>query len=49
MMKIENEKLLLYKKAFSTDSLLVAFYQITSNFGNMRPSYNSKILKGIIK
>ena len=47
MNKIEDNRLILYKIAFSTDSLLVAYNQIKSRPGNLTPGQGKETLKGI--
>ena len=47
MNKIENNRSFLYKTAFSTDGLLVAYDQIKSNPGNLTPGGGEETLKGI--
>ena len=47
MNKIEDNRSTLYKVAFSTDSLLVAYDQIKSKPGNLTPGQGNEILKGI--
>jgi hypothetical protein len=47
MNKIEDNRSFLYKNAFSTDSLLVAYGQIKSKLGNLTPGDEKKTLKGI--
>lgn len=47
MNKIEDNRSFLYKTAFSTDSLLVAYDQIKSKPGNLTPGDGEKTLKGI--
>jgi hypothetical protein len=45
--KIEDNRSTLYKVAFSTDSLLVAYGQIKSKPGNLTPGQGKETLKGI--
>ena len=47
MNKIEDNRSFLYKTAFSSDSLLVAYYQIKSKPGNLTPGDGEETLKGI--
>jgi len=47
MNKIEDNRSILYKMAFSTDSLLVAYDQIKSKPGNLTPGQGKETLKGI--
>jgi hypothetical protein len=47
MNKIEDNRLILYKTAFSTDSLLVAYNQIKSRPGNLTPGQGKETLKSI--
>nr|AVR57717.1 hypothetical protein [Halamphora calidilacuna] len=47
MNKIENTRSVLYKMAFSSDSLLVAYDLIKSKFGNLSPGQGKETLKGI--
>jgi hypothetical protein len=47
MNRIEDNRSNLYKTAFSTGSLLVAYDQIKSRPGNMTPGQGKKTLKGI--
>jgi hypothetical protein len=47
MNKIEDHRSTLYKVAFSTDSLLVAYNQIKSKLGNLTPGQGMEMLKGI--
>lgn len=47
MTKIEDNKLFLYKTAFSTESLLAAYYQIKSKPGNLTAGLNSETLDNI--
>ena len=47
MNKIEDNRSFLYKTAFSTDSLLVAYDQIKSKSGNLTPGDGEETLKGI--
>jgi hypothetical protein len=47
MNKIEDNRSFLYKIAFSTDSLLIAYDQIKSKPGNLTPGDGEETLKGI--
>jgi hypothetical protein len=47
MNKIEDNRSILYKAAFSTDSLLAAYGQIKSKPGNLTPGQGKETLKGI--
>lgn len=47
MTKIEDNTLCLYKLAFSTESLLAAYYQIKSKPGNLITGRNPEMLKNI--
>lgn len=47
MNKIEDMRSTLYKAAFSTDSLLLAYGQIKSRFGNLTPGQGKETLTGI--
>lgn len=47
MNKIEDNRSFLYKTAFSSDSLLVAYHQIKSKPGNLTPGDGEETLKGI--
>jgi hypothetical protein len=47
MNKIEDIRSFLYKTAFSTDSLLIAYDQIKSKPGNLTPGDGEETLKGI--
>ena len=47
MNKIEDQRSTLYKVAFSTDSLLVAYELIKSKPGNLTPGQGKETLKGI--